>query len=264
MASLKEEFQFALLHGQLSLHYQPIIDLNSGHLRGFEALMRWNHPERGAIPPGEFIPVAEEGGLIVDASRWALKEACRALKRIEDRIGQVKNLYMSVNFSAKDFAEDAFLDDLYQIISASDVLPMQIQLEITEQLLKSQPETASKTLNLCRSAGLKIAIDDFGAGNDDIDFLNHFPFDTLKLDRQYVRQLLAAGETSLSQTLLKLKTAQHLHMTAEGVEEKEEALFLKNWGCDYAQGYYFAKPKPEKDLIELLLNMDGFGAKLAA
>lgn len=264
MAGLRDEFKFALLNGQLSLNYQPIADLKTGQVRGFEALMRWTHPERGKVAPSEFIPIAVETGLIIDASKWALRESCRALKRIEGKIGQVKNLYMSVNFSAKDFAEDSFLDDLYQIISASDVLPTQIQLEITEELLSTQADSAKKTLDLCRRAGLKIAVDDFGTDKTDIGFLKNFPVDTLKLDRNFVLRLMKGELQELMETLQQLKISQRLLLNAEGVEEKEEAMMLKNFGCDLAQGYYFAKPLPEKDVIELLLDIGGFSKKLAA
>ena len=259
------EFENALFKGQVSLNYQPIVDLNSGQVRGFEALMRWNHPEHGFIPPGSFIPVAVETGLIVAASKWALKESCRALKRIEGRIGQNKNLYMSVNFTATDFAEDSFLEELYQIISASDVLPTQLQLEITEELLTSQPESVQKTLELCRKAGLKIAVDDFGTGTASLNFLQSFPIDTIKLDRKFIREMIAQPDKlEEAKPILSISQTRNLTITAEGVEEKAEALLLKDLGCNTAQGYYFAKPMPEKDVIDLLLELGGFSNKLIA
>ncbi len=263
--NVRNEFNTALLNGHLSLNYQPIVDLTNGHVRGFEALMRWNHPELGFIPPSGFIPVAVESGLIIAASKWALREACRALKRIEGRIGQVKNLYMSVNFTASDFAEDRFLDDLYQIISASDVLPTQIQLEITEELLMSQPESVQKTLSLCRGAGLKIAVDDFGTGEASMEFLQSFPIDTVKLDRVFIRNLMTdPAKLEEARPILALSQTRNLTITAEGIEEKEEALLMKELGCNTAQGYYFAKPMPEKDVVELLLDLGGFSRKLEA
>jgi EAL domain-containing protein (putative c-di-GMP-specific phosphodiesterase class I) len=258
-------FAQAMKNGQLTLNYQPIVDLKDGHVRGFEALMRWNHPEHGFIGPSVFIPVAIKSGLIIAASKWALKEACRALKRIEGRIGQVKNLYMSVNFTASDFAEDSFLEDLYQIISVSDVLPTQIQLEITEELLMSQPEEALKTLGLCRKAGLKIAVDDFGTGTASINFLQSFPIDTVKLDRVFLRSLMTdEAKREEAKPVLAIGQTRNLIITAEGIEEKDEALLMKDLGCNTAQGYYFAKPMPEKEVVDLLLEMNGFSSKLAA
>lgn len=262
---LNQEFADAMKNGGLSLNFQPIVDLANGHVRGFESLMRWNHSVHGFIPPSVFIPAAVTSGQIIPASKWALKESCRALKRIEGRIGQVKNLYMSVNFTASDFAEDSFLEDLYQIISASDVLPTQIQLEITEELLNHQPESAAKTLGLCRKAGLKIAVDDFGTGSASMAFLQSFPIDTVKLDRVFIRNLMTdPAKREEAKPILSISQTRHLSITAEGIEEKEEAMVLKELGCDTAQGYYFAKPMPEKEVIELLLEFGGFSRKLAA
>lgn len=261
---LENEFKNALTNGQLSLNYQPIVSLVNGQIMGFEALMRWNHPEKGFISPGVFIPMAEETGLIVEASKWALKESCRALKRLESHVGSNPNLYMSVNFSAKDFAEETFLEDLYQIISISDVLPTQIQLEITEGLLMSQPENAKQTLDLCRKAGLKIAIDDFGTGYSSLSYLHTYPINTLKIDQSFVRDMLKnPASMELAKSIITLGQNLNMNITAEGVEHKEEAIVLRDLGCESAQGYYFAKPMPEKDVTELLLQDGGFRSKLA-
>ncbi len=259
---LENEFRAELTNGQISLNYQPIVSFSTGQVIGFEALMRWNHPERGFISPAVFIPMAEESGLIIDASKWALKEACRALKRLESHIGTL-NLYMSVNFSAKDFAEESFLDYIYQVISASDVAPGQIQLEITEGLLMSQPDNAKKTLQMCHNAGLKIAIDDFGTGYSSLSYLHTYPISTLKIDQSFIRDMLKNNASmELAKSIITLGKNLNMAVTAEGVEHKEEALMLRDLQCDSAQGYYFAKPLPEKSLIELLLNMGGFKEKI--
>lgn len=261
---LESEFKAAMTNGQLSLNYQPIVSLSDGNVMGFEALMRWKHPEKGFISPGVFIPMAEETGLIIEASKWALKESCKALKRLESHVGQNPNLYMSVNFSAKDFAEESFLEDLYQIISASDVLPKQIQLEITEGLLMAQPENAKLTLEMCRKAGLKIAIDDFGTGYSSLSYLHTYPINTLKIDQSFVRDMLKNNNSlELAKSIITLGKNLNMLITAEGVEHKEEALVLRDLGCETAQGYYFAKPLPEKELTELLLNDSGFRERLA-
>lgn len=261
---LENEFRSALTNGQLTLNYQPITNLRDGRILGFEALMRWNHPEKGFISPAVFIPMAEETGLIIDASKWALREACHALKRLESHVGQNDNLYMSVNFSAKDFAEDSFLEDLYQIISESDVRPTQVQLEITESLLMAQPEHAKRTLDMCRQAGLKIAIDDFGTGYSSLSYLHTYPINTLKIDQSFVRDMLKNGTSmELAKSIITLGRNLDMSITAEGVEHKEEALILRELGCESAQGYYFAKPFPEKNAMDLLLQIGGFKEKLA-
>jgi EAL domain-containing protein (putative c-di-GMP-specific phosphodiesterase class I) len=261
-SALKNEFKDALFNGHLSLNYQPIVDIRTGYLVGFEALMRWTHPEKGAISPGVFIPIAEETGLIVDASKWALKEACRALKRIEGRIGQNKNLFMSVNFSARDFAEESFLEDLYNIISASDVQPGQIQLEINRQLLSKEPETARSTLLLCHKAGLKIALDDY-VGDDALTMLDNFSLHTVKIDNVALKQQMSTedGQAQIGH-LIKAARSKGLSVIAERVETKAEVQTLRELGCTAAQGFYFTKPLPEREITELMLSPSIFTNKV--
>lgn len=249
---IANEFQAALENGDLSLHYQPIIDIQEGGIVGFEPLMRWEHAEKGFISPGIFIPIAEESGLIVEASKWALGEACMALKRIEQKTGR-DGLYMSVNFSSRDFAVEGFVDTAYQIISKSDVNTSQIRLEITERLLMQQPDNARETLNLCRDAGMSIAIDDFGTGYSSLSYLHYFPIDTLKIDQSFVRDM-SKNENSLELIKSIIALGQNLSMSivAEGVEEESEAKLLKELNCEAAQGYYFARPLPEKEAMALL------------
>lgn len=255
MESIKiaNEFQAALQNNELQLYYQPIVNLQSGNVIGFEALMRWFHPEKGFISPGVFIPIAEKNGLIVEASRWALGESCRALKRIEGRIGREENLYMSVNFSSTDFASENFLDHVYRILSESDVPAKQIKLEITERLLIQQPDNAKEMLELCREAGMGIAIDDFGTGYSSLSYLYYFPIGVLKIDQSFVRAMKKEDKSrELVRSIIGLGKNMHMNIIAEGVEDLDEARILQSMGCDAAQGYYFAKPLPEKDVIELL------------
>ena len=249
---IANEFRDALEKGELSLHYQPLIDLPGGHVAGFEALMRWEHSGKGFIPPGVFIPVAEESGLIVEASGWALREACKALKRMEHKTGK-DGLFMSVNFSSTDFASEGFVDSVYTTISETDVKPEQVHLEITERLLMQQPDNAKDTLMMCRKAGMSIAIDDFGTGYSSLSYLHYFPIDTLKIDQSFIRDM-HKNESSMELVKSIIALGQNLKMkiVAEGVEEKEEGRELRDLGCDLAQGYYFARPAPEKDIVDLL------------
>ena len=260
---LANEFQAALQNNELQLYYQPIISLVTGQVLGFEALMRWFHKEKGFISPGLFIPIAEKNGLIVEASRWALGEACRALKRIEGRIGRENTLYMSVNFSSTDFASENFLDHVYRILSESDVPASQIKLEITERLLIQQPDNAKEMLEMCRQAGMSIAIDDFGTGYSSLSYLYYFPIDTLKVDQSFVRAMQKEDKSlELVRSIIGLGKNMKMNIIAEGVEDIEEARLLQSLGCDSAQGYHFAKPLPEKDVIELLRSWNP--AKLTA
>jgi EAL domain-containing protein (putative c-di-GMP-specific phosphodiesterase class I) len=250
---MANDFKSALARKEVSLHYQPIMDLQSGEIAGFEALMRWNHPQRGFISPAVFIPIAEESGLIVAASQWALGESCTALKRIEQRTGYDRNLFMSVNFSSTDFASDDFVGSVYATISKSDVKPAQVHLEITERLLMDQPDNARETLEMCRKAGMSIAIDDFGTGYSSLSYLHYFPIDTLKIDQRFVRDM-HKNEASLAliKSIIALGKNMKMKVIAEGVETKEEARELKALGCDMAQGYYFAKPMPELDVTKFV------------
>lgn len=251
---LANDFQNALASREISLHYQPIVDLTTGNIKGYEALMRWEHPEKGFISPGVFIPVIEESGLIVTASRWALRESLLALKRIERKTGE-RNLYMSVNFTSHDFASDDFVDSVYTTISESDVRPEQVHLEITERLLMGQPENAKDTLNMCRKAGMSVSIDDFGTGYSSLSYLHYFPIDTLKIDQSFIRDMQKnEGSLELVKSIIALSKNMKLRTIAEGVEDKAEAEILKGLQCDAVQGYYFAKPIPEKDVTILTQN----------
>lgn len=251
--AMANEFRAAIGTEQLSLHYQPIMNLSTGKVDGFEALMRWNHPQKGPISPGVFIPVAEDTGLIVEASRWALREACRALKRIETRIGIEQGMFMSVNFSSSDFAEENFLDQLYTILSETDVAPNKVHLEITERLLMNQPQNAKETLNMCRKAGLGIAIDDFGTGYSSLSYLHYYPIDTLKIDQSFIRNMLNDPTSmELVKSIIALGRNMNMKIIAEGVELAEEAEFLKSAGCEHAQGYFFSRPHSEKDITDKL------------
>jgi EAL domain-containing protein (putative c-di-GMP-specific phosphodiesterase class I) len=252
---MANEFQSALENNDLQLYYQPIVNMKTGQVAGFEALMRWIHAEKGFISPALFIPIAEKNGLIVEASRWALGESCRALKRIENRIGRENSLYMSVNFSSTDFASENFLDHVYRILSESDVPAKQIKLEITERLLIQQPDHAKEVLEMCRQAGMSIAIDDFGTGYSSLSYLYYFPIETLKIDQSFVRAMTKdAKSMELVKSIIGLGKNMNMTIIAEGVEDETEGKILRDLGCDAAQGYYFAKPLPEKEVIELLRN----------
>lgn len=252
--TMANEFRAAIGTEQLSLHYQPIMNLHTGQVDGFEALMRWNHPEKGSISPGIFIPVAEDSGLIVEASRWALREACRALRRMEAKVGLERDLFMSVNFSSTDFAEENFLDTLYTILSETDVAPNKVHLEITERLLMNQPQNAKETLAMCRKAGLGISIDDFGTGYSSLSYLHYYPIDTLKIDQSFVRNMLQDKTSKeLVKSIIALGTNMNMKIIAEGVEHAEEADLLKEMGCGQAQGYYFSRPHSEKEITDKLI-----------
>ncbi len=254
---IANEFKEALTSNDINLHYQPIVNLQTGEIEGFEALMRWFHPEKGHIPPGIFIPIIEDNGQIIAASKWAFKESCNALKRIQGKSGYHRKLSMSVNFSSEDFSSDDFIDSIYTTISETDIQAKQLHLEITERLLMQQPAQAKETLENCRKAGMHISIDDFGTGYSSLSYLHAFPIDTLKIDQSFVRDM-HKNKSSLELVRAIISLGQNLNMSivAEGVEQKEEVELLKSMGCDRAQGYYFSKPAPEEEIITSLSNWD--------
>ena len=252
---IANEFMVALKNNEISLHYQPIIDFQTGEVHGFEALMRWIHPEKGFISPGVFIPVIENNGQIIEASKWAFKEACSALKRIQEKSGYKRELHMSVNFSSEDFSSPDFVDNMYNALSETDVKPQQLHLEITERILMAQPEKAKETLAMCRKAGMGISIDDFGTGYSSLNYLHAYPINTLKIDQSFVRDMQEKKNSrELVRSIITLGQNLNMSIIAEGVEQIEEAEILKEMGCHFAQGYYYAKPVPEDEVIEVLKN----------
>jgi diguanylate cyclase len=255
MESIKiaNEFKEALENNQLSMYYQPIVDLAKGQVAGFEALMRWTHPTQGFISPGLFIPIAEKTGIIVSASKWALEESCAALRRIEAAVKPPKPLYMSVNFSSHDFVQEDFVNSVLGIIRKTGVKPTQIKLEITERLLIQQPENAKAALEACRDAGIGIYIDDFGTGYSSLSYLYYFPIETLKIDQSFIR-IMSKEERSMElvRSIIGLGKNLNMNVIAEGVENPEEASVLRKMNCDMAQGYFYSKPMPEAEVIKKL------------
>jgi diguanylate cyclase len=246
---IHNELKAALDRNEVLLHYQPIIDVQNMKIAGFEALMRWKHSNRGMISPGVFIPVAEEGGLIVNLSRFALDVACDAAIQFQaaaskDLIG-ADPLFVGVNFSVKDFAEGDLFNHLKAAIEKKKIDPMQIHLEITETLLMAAPEAAKAELDKCREIGLNVSIDDFGSGYSSLSYLHYFPIDTLKIDQSFIRSMAShPASVILVKSIIGLARNLGMKVIAEGVETAQAAATLRDCGCDYIQGYFFSKPLP--------------------
>jgi EAL domain-containing protein (putative c-di-GMP-specific phosphodiesterase class I) len=243
------ELREAMAHRQLCLFYQPIIDVQNMRLSGFEALMRWIHPEKGMISPGVFIPVAEETGLIVDMSRFALDVACDDVKKLEGAlrpdIAPDHPLFVSVNMSVKDFAQGDFFVEVIKTLNRNDTPSANIHLEITESRLMDEPEAARAALEKCRAKGLHVSIDDFGSGYSSLSYLHAFPIDTLKIDQSFIRSMRAnASSLVLVKSIIGLARNLNMKIIAEGIETREEARVVRDLGCHECQGYWFAKPLP--------------------
>jgi EAL domain-containing protein (putative c-di-GMP-specific phosphodiesterase class I) len=256
---LEQALEEAIKAEQFELNYQPLVEMKTGFIAGFEGLIRWRHPDRGLIPPGAFIPAAERSGLIIEMTHWAFCEGARAVQRLQkevDALGETGQppLFMSINFSGRDFADPNFLTRIDRELDEIGVEPSRMKLEITETLLMHNPESARKSLEACRARGASVAIDDFGTGYSSLSYLNNLPADTLKIDQSFVRGLDEAANQTLVRSINTLAQDLGMKVVAEGVEDAQTAAALRALGIDYGQGYYFSRPKPERDIVQLLWN----------
>lgn len=249
--SIEEGLRSALERQEFTLHYQPKIDLRTGAIIGAEALIRWTHPTRGSVPPLQFIPVAEDCGLIVPIGAWVLREACTQARAWVD--AGLPAMTIAVNVSAMEFRHENFLENLFVIVRETGLDPKLLELELTESLLMKHAEAAVSILQNLREVGIQVAMDDFGTGYSSLSYLRKFPLDALKIDQSFVRQISAAGEDTVIVTaVIGMARNLGLRVIAEGVETREELEFLQAHQCDEAQGYYFSRPVPAGQFAELL------------
>lgn len=250
---IETDLRRAIERREFRLHYQPIVALPSGRLVGFEALMRWAHPDRGLVPPMEFIPVAEDTGLIAQIGEWGFGEACRQMRAWHERFSTQPPLMISVNLSGKQFVQPDLADRLERILRETGLAPESLKIEITESVLMDNPESAALTLARFRALNVQISLDDFGTGYSSLGYLHRFPIDTLKVDRSFVNAMGREGEGSeLVRTIITLAHSMDMTVVAEGVETKEQVAQLAALGCEYGQGYYFAKPMSAEDAAVLI------------
>jgi diguanylate cyclase (GGDEF)-like protein len=241
---LESELRNAAATRQLALHFQPIVDLRSRQVVSCEALMRWTHPELGAVSPGVFIPLAEETGLIGEIGAWAIREACRTAAQWPDHVA------VSVNLSAAQFAGADIVEVTREALSASGLAARRLELEVTETLLLSDEPRTRETLHDLRLLGVSIALDDFGTGYSSLSYLKSFPFDTIKIDQTFVRDLPArADSVAIVRAIADLARTLGMHTVAEGVETAAHLEKVEAAGCDQAQGYYFSRPVPAEQVL---------------
>ncbi|HEX3470241.1 MAG TPA: bifunctional diguanylate cyclase/phosphodiesterase, partial [Silvibacterium sp.] len=251
---MEADLEQAIHTGQLVLHYQPEIDMSTLTIVGFEALMRWQHPERGLVPPGEFIPLAEETGLILPLGDWGLTEACRqvAAWRALSK-GQPQALRVSVNLSARQFGRPGLADVVAEILSKTAVPPEDLRLEVTESSLMSNPDAALETMQRLQTLGVGLHLDDFGTGYSSLNHLHRYPFDTLKIDRSFIQGIAEEKDSmEIVGTILDLARSFEMDVVAEGIETVGQVERLKSLGCRLGQGYYFARPM-DPDMISAML-----------
>jgi len=249
--TLESALRRALERDQFSLHYQPKIDMASGQITGVEALLRWNHPDLGTVSPGQFIPLAEETGLIVPIGRWVLEEAC-AQNMAWQRRG-LRPVTMAVNLSPRQFADPHLLHDVDEALLASGMSPVLLQLEVTESMVMRNVSRAIRLLDAIQGRGIRLAIDDFGTGYSSMSLMKQFPIDTIKIDRSFVRDLPVDSEDqAIAQAIISMGKALGMTVIAEGVETVEQETFLRNHACDEMQGFLFSEPLPARQMADLL------------
>jgi len=240
---LENQIRDGLKNEEFVVYYQPKVNLISGQCLGMEALVRWNHPEKGIVSPFEFIPLAEETGLIIQLDEWVMRSACQQFKKWRDTGYLVNNL--SVNVSARHFKEGGLLAHCKKIIEQSELAFKYLEIELTESALVDNYTSAKEILNEIHQMGIRIALDDFGTGYASMSYLKDFPFDTIKLDRSFVQGVPDDIESAaIVKAMIQLAEALKLNIVAEGIETEPQKTFLTDHGCTYGQGFLWSKPVP--------------------
>jgi predicted signal transduction protein with EAL and GGDEF domain len=251
---LETDLRRAVERQELQLHYQPIIQVSTGAISGFEALARWRHPERGWVSPAEFIPLAEETGLIVPLGEWVLRTACRQMRAWLDELSPDSPLVMSVNISGRQITRHRLGPTIAEVLRATGLPARCLKLEITESVLMENAEAARELLEALRELNVELYIDDFGTGYSSLSYLQRFPLDALKIDRSFVSGMGSRGEhLEIVRTIIALARVLGMAVVAEGVETREQLATLKMLGCDFVQGYLFARPMDAGAAHDLLL-----------
>ncbi|MEQ1644474.1 MAG: EAL domain-containing protein, partial [Pyrinomonadaceae bacterium] len=252
---LETDLRFAIERNEFELYYQPIISLETATLEGFEALVRWNHPQRGLVPPNEFIPISESTGLIIPMTVQILHSACSQVVKWQNKYGSARPLSVAVNLSGKHFGHPALVEQIKTVISETGIDAASLKLELTESAVMDNAETAILMLKQIKETGVRISIDDFGTGYSSLSYLHRFPIDLLKVDRSFVSAMEENTENGeIVRTVIALAKALNLKVVAEGIESIHQFHQLRILGCEYGQGYLFSKPLPVADIERLLVD----------
>ena len=254
---LRADLQRAIANDEFELYFQPVIRLSDATVSGVEALVRWHHPERGLVPPGEFIPFAEESGLIVPIGRWVLHEGCRQAKAIQQLVAADPPLTVNINLSVNQLHQADIVDDVRAALAESGLDPKHLTLEITETVMMANTELADHRLAELKALGVRIALDDFGTGYSSLAYLARFPVDIIKMDRSFLDAGATPVTSGLATAVIGLGDTFKLDVVAEGIEFPEQWSTLRTLGCQLGQGFYFAKPMDVTATIEYLRSQAG-------
>lgn len=253
---LEIDLRRAIKNKEFLLYYQPIISVGTENIAGFEVLIRWNHPTRGIVPPNDFIPIAEETGLILPIGTWVIREGCRQMSQWRRKYPSAQNLIISINLSARQLEQSDLIEQITEILEETNLNPRCLKLEITESVVMHNTEHSVKTIGDLREMGIRVSIDDFGTGYSSLSYLHRFPIDTLKIDRSFVNRIGDGGESSeIVQTIIKLASNLGMDVVAEGVETVEQLDFLRDINCGYVQGYYYSRPIDNLSATEMVENL---------
>jgi EAL domain-containing protein (putative c-di-GMP-specific phosphodiesterase class I) len=251
---LQSDLHRAIERGELRVYYQPKVEFASEKIEGLEALVRWEHPERGLLAPDKFIALAEETGLIVPIGRRVLEEACKQLSEWQEQHPSVNRLTMSVNLSAKQLQQPQLVKEVAEVLRATRLDPASLVLEITESALMVDEPSTTATLQALKSLGVQLAMDDFGTGYSSLSFLRNFPIAIIKIDKSFIREMgRDASEAAIVSGVIHLAHALRLQVVAEGIETPDQLNQLRALECDLGQGFYFGKPLPSNEAQDLYL-----------
>jgi EAL domain-containing protein (putative c-di-GMP-specific phosphodiesterase class I) len=252
--TLEAALQRAIEEKEFVVYYQPIVEVGTGKITGAEALVRWLHPSRGLVPPADFIPLAEESGLIVPLGRWVLEQACYQAHEWQLKHPQTPPLNISVNLSVRQFQQTNMVQEVAEVLQHSKLPPSTLILEITESILVQDTSAAVRKLQALKNLGVKLALDDFGTGYSSLSYLRRFPIDVLKIDKTFIDGVGTHSEDSaLTRAIVQIGETLKLKTVAEGVEHEQQRLALESIGCEEGQGYFFARPIDADAIGELLV-----------
>jgi predicted signal transduction protein with EAL and GGDEF domain len=248
---IETELRGALGRREFMLHYQPKVDIASGRISGFEALLRWNHPQRGVVPPNEFVPILEDTGLIIEVGEWVIRQACEQINQW--RIEGLNNCRIAVNLSARQFSDNDLDLSIGAILNETQIDPNLLEFELTESMLMSDSEEAVRVLDSMKKCGIRLSVDDFGTGYSSLAYLKRFPLDSLKIDRAFIRDMTTdSGDATIAKAIISLAQNLKLKVVAEGVETWAQLEFLRDHACDEMQGFLFARPMSAADCAHAL------------